>query len=126
MEHVEGRFEGVRGKKNEEIQIYYQGWIPESPKAIVQYVHGVTEHSGMFPHLVKALVDNGYAMYADDHRGHGKSGGVRIYIDTRDQYSEDEKIFHGIIKEKHPGLPGSPAPPPPGGGASARWRKGRS
>ncbi|MFX0099410.1 MAG: alpha/beta hydrolase [Candidatus Hodarchaeota archaeon] len=105
MDHVEGMFNGVTKKKNEELQIYYQGWIPDSPKAVFQFLHGVTEHSGMFPHLVKALVDNGYAIYADDHRGHGKSGGTRIYIDYKDQYDEDEKIFNDIIKEKHPDLP---------------------
>ena len=60
-EHIEGTFEGVKGLK-----IYYQAWIPEAPKAVVQFVHGVTEHSGLFPHLVKELISNGYAMYADE------------------------------------------------------------
>lgn len=100
MKHDEGTFEGVKGFK-----IYYQAWIPDEPKAVVQFVHGVTEHSGLFPHLVKDLTSNGYAMYADDHRGHGKSEGVRIYVDSFNQYIEDEKLFYDIIKSKHPELP---------------------
>jgi len=100
MNHLEGKFKGVEGLK-----IYYQGWTPETPKAVIQLVHGGFEHSGRYQFVVNALIPEGYAIYADDHRGHGKSEGIRNYVDSFDQYIEDERILYDIIKEKHPNLP---------------------
>ena len=39
MKNLEGEFEGVDGTK-----LYYQAWLPENPKAIVQLIHGFAEH----------------------------------------------------------------------------------
>src|SRR4051794_38734743 len=46
---------------------------PRTPKAVVQITHGMAEHAGRYDRLAQALVDAGYAVYAHDHRGHGKS-----------------------------------------------------
>jgi len=100
MKHIEGEFKGIKGLK-----IYYQYWLPESPKAIIQLVHGGFEHSGRYQNVVNELVAEGFAIYANDHRGHGKSEGPRNYIDSFDQFIEDEKIFYDIIKEQHTNLP---------------------
>ena len=100
MKRNEGIFEGVKGLK-----IYYQVWTPESPKAVVQFVHGGGAHSGLAPHLVDKLVSEMYVVFADDHRGHGKSEGERIYVDSFDDYIEDEKLLHDIIKNQYPSLP---------------------
>ncbi len=100
MKHVEGEFQGVNGLK-----IYYQAWVPESPKAVVQLVHGGFEHSGRYQNVVNELTPIGIAIYADDHRGHGKSEGLRNYVDSFDQYIEDEKFLYDIIRKQHPNLP---------------------
>ncbi len=100
MKHTEGTFKGVKGLK-----IFYQAWIPHIPKAVVLFLHGITEHSGRFPYLVEVLVANNYAMYADDHRGHGKSEGKRVHVESFDDYVEDERRLLDIITEKHPNLP---------------------
>lgn len=100
MKHKEGEFKGIKGTK-----IYYQAWIPEAPKAIIQLVHGGFEHSGRYQNVINQLIPEGYAIYATDHRGHGKSEGNRNYVDSFDQFIEDEKIFYDLIKEKQPSLP---------------------
>jgi acylglycerol lipase len=100
MEHIESEFTGIK-----DLKIYYQGWLPESPKAVVQIVHGIGEHSGRYMNVVNELVPLGYAIYAEDLRGHGKSEGERTYIDSFNQFVEDEKLLFDIIKEKHPNLP---------------------
>lgn len=100
MKNLEGEFKGVKDTK-----IYYQSWLPDNPKAVVQLVHGFREHSGRYMNVVNALVPRNYAIYADDHRGHGKSEGIRGYVDSFDQYIEDEKLLHDIIKERHSNLP---------------------
>lgn len=44
------------------------------PRAVVQLLHGVGEHAGRYGALVGALTAAGYTVYADDHRGHGRTG----------------------------------------------------
>ncbi|MHA1894307.1 MAG: lysophospholipase [Candidatus Helarchaeota archaeon] len=101
MKSMEGDFNGVQGLK-----LYYQCWLPDTePKAVIQVVHGYAEYVGRYMNVVNELVPRGYAIYGDDHRGHGKSEGERGYVDSFNQYVEDEKIFFDIIKEKHPNLP---------------------
>ncbi len=49
-------------------------WLPErAPRAIVQISHGLAEHAGRYQRLAEALTGAGYGVYANDHRGHGRS-----------------------------------------------------
>jgi alpha-beta hydrolase superfamily lysophospholipase len=45
-----------------------------TPRAVVQLLHGVGEHAGRYAALIDALTADGYIVYADDHRGHGRTG----------------------------------------------------
>ena len=100
MDHIEGEFKGEK-----DLKIFYQAWIPEKSKAVVQVVHGFAEHSGRYMNVVNQLTPLGYVIYANDHRGHGKSDGKRNYVDYFDQYIEDEKKLYDLIKNKHHNLP---------------------
>jgi alpha-beta hydrolase superfamily lysophospholipase len=40
----------------------------------VQIAHGLGEYAGRYDGLAQALVKSGYSVYADDHRGHGRTG----------------------------------------------------
>ncbi|HEX5729040.1 alpha/beta hydrolase [Microbacterium sp.] len=44
------------------------------PRAVVQLAHGYGEHAGRYARLIDALTDRGFTVYADDHRGHGRTG----------------------------------------------------
>lgn len=44
------------------------------PRGVVQLLHGVGEHAGRYPLLIGALNAAGFTVYADDHRGHGRTG----------------------------------------------------
>ncbi len=76
MSHTQGCFEG-----KSRTRIYWQQWIPKDIRAAVVIAHGLGEHSGRYEHVAKALMDQGCAVYAMDHRGHGKSGGPRAFVD---------------------------------------------
>lgn len=56
------------------IEIVYDVHEAVEPRAIVQLLHGVGEHAGRYAALIEALVADGYTVYADDHRGHGRTG----------------------------------------------------
>lgn len=45
-----------------------------SPRAVIQLLHGVGEHAGRYARLIEDLNAEGYIVYADDHRGHGRTG----------------------------------------------------
>jgi alpha-beta hydrolase superfamily lysophospholipase len=51
----------------------YEWPAPASPKAVVQITHGLAEHAGRYDRLARALTAAGYAVFASDHRGHGKT-----------------------------------------------------
>jgi alpha-beta hydrolase superfamily lysophospholipase len=54
------------------VEITYRRWLPDGePKAIVQIAHGASEHSARYARFARNLGSRGYAVYADDHRGHG-------------------------------------------------------
>ena len=49
-------------------------WLPEGePKAVVQIVHGMAEHALRYDDLALFLNSRGYAVFAEDHAGHGAS-----------------------------------------------------
>ena len=45
-----------------------------TPRAVVQLLHGVGEHAARYAVTIAALTAEGYTVYADDHRGHGRTG----------------------------------------------------
>jgi alpha-beta hydrolase superfamily lysophospholipase len=56
------------------VPLFVYRWLPEMPpKAAVQIVHGWAEHAGRYARVAEALCGAGYAVYANDHRGHGQT-----------------------------------------------------
>lgn len=91
------------------VTIHVHEWAPtEAPRAVVQISHGMGEHAARYAHLAETLAAAGFAVYADDHRGHGLSivdtpgdlgkGGWNGLVDDMVQLT-------GITKDRHPGLP---------------------
>ena len=56
------------------VTIHYYVWRPAAPTAIAQIVHGLGEYATRYEPLIQQLVADGYVVYTDDHRGHGKTG----------------------------------------------------
>jgi alpha-beta hydrolase superfamily lysophospholipase len=101
MTHQEGRFKGEGG-----VEIYWQAWLPErEPRAVVVLAHGASEHSGRYAWTGEQLEARGYAVYAIDHRGHGKSEGPRAVIDRMHNAVEDLHTLVERAQGAHPGRP---------------------
>jgi acylglycerol lipase len=65
------------------LKLLQRCWQPDvPPAAVVVLIHGLAEHSGRYAPLAQRLVAEGYAVRALDLRGHGRSEGRRIYIDS--------------------------------------------
>jgi len=49
-------------------------WRPAGePRAVVQIAHGASEHAARYRRFARLLTDAGYAVFAHDQRGHGRS-----------------------------------------------------
>ena len=79
-------------------------------KAVVQIVHGLSEHAARYDRLARALTQAGYVVYASDHRGHGQSArGPRDqgHFADRDGFErvvEDIYAVHQHIVAQRPGV----------------------
>lgn len=83
-----------RRAANGEGQIYSVCSNVETPRAAVQFIHDMSEHSGRYDDLAKALNDAGYDYYANDIIGHGMSkqghkGGFSMHDDSLDYLLDD-------------------------------------
>ena len=79
-------------------------------RGVIQLMHGYGEHSRRYLHMISAFNQAGFAVYADDHIGHGKtgydsgtlgdphSGGFMTYL-------KDEKSLHDIAVRDFPDIP---------------------
>lgn len=56
------------------VAISVQRWLAAAPTAVVHIVHGLGEHAQRYERLAHELNAAGYHVYADDHRGHGRTG----------------------------------------------------
>jgi alpha-beta hydrolase superfamily lysophospholipase len=56
-------------------QIFVRQWLPERVKvrAAILIAHGAAEHSARYERAAHVLTAEGYAVYAEDHRGHGNT-----------------------------------------------------
>jgi len=101
MNHSEGTFKGAR-----QMNIYYQAWLPDDEaKAVLLIVHGLGEHSSRYVNVVNYFVPRGFAVYAMDHIGHGKSEGAREYVERFEDFTETLEIFCQMVKGWQAGKP---------------------
>jgi alpha-beta hydrolase superfamily lysophospholipase len=97
------------------VTVHYYVWAPKAPKAVLHLIHGLGEYATRYETLAQELVNAGFAVYASDLRGHGRTGlgqwdrdtsklgrlgpgGLRATI-------EDVRQLSGIIRTEHADLP---------------------
>lgn len=97
------------------IELFAYEWAADDPVAIVQIAHGVGEYALRYEPFARALVDAGFTVYADDHRGHGKTGTTQWQgqptrlgkLGPGGLRATEQGIMQltAHIREQHPGLP---------------------
>ena len=95
-------------------KIFVYRWTPENKsntKVALQIAHGMAEHAGRYQNFADFLTSRGFIVYANDHRGHGRTAGsiknVGYIADEHgwDIVVNDTHELTNIIKEENPGLP---------------------
>ena len=94
------------------VDLFVYRWLPsERPKAVVQVAHGLAEHAARYARLAGALNGAEYGVYANDHRGHGrtvKSAADLGFFAERDGWrkcADDLWQLNRHIAATHPALP---------------------
>lgn len=87
------------------LSIFWQSWTPEHPSSVVVIAHGASEHSDRYRPVAERLVAAGCAVYALDHRGHGRSQGPRALVDRMANAVADLDKLILLARSEHPGLP---------------------
>jgi acylglycerol lipase len=101
-QHGEGAFDGAGGAR-----LYYQWWRPEPvpPRAAVISVHGFGAHSDLEAPVGIYLATHGYACYAPDLRGHGRSAGRRGDVRAWREFRDDLDALLRLVAAREGGIP---------------------
>lgn len=91
---------------------FVRAWLPaKAPRACVQIVHGMAEHGGRYARFATALNHAGYAVYAQDLPGHGRTARAPDELGHfADRYGwrlalQSIRAVQVEMRERHPGLP---------------------
>lgn len=87
-------------------KLHVTHWLPAgAPKAVVLLAHGYAEHAGRYAHVAKRLTDAGYAIYAVDHWGHGRSDGEGGFVPRFSAFLDGMSELLALVEANHPGTP---------------------
>jgi len=84
-------------------KLHYQVHTAAPARGTVVVAHGFAEHGGRYLPLVETLVPAGWTVLTYDARGHGLSGGKRVYVEKFSDYTEDLREVLGFAGRTLPG-----------------------
>lgn len=88
------------------VKIFVRSWRPASPtRGVIVISHGFNSHSGQYAWAAQQFVAKGFAVYAADLRGRGKSEGERFFVSGIGEYLGDVDLAVKLAKSREPGLP---------------------
>lgn len=105
---IEGNFTSSSGQS----EIFYTKWTAgDAPKCILLIAHGMAEYIDRYDDFASFMAKSGYAVYGEDHLGHGRSAAVDNdlgYMAKKDggrYIVEDMRRLMDIAKKENAGLP---------------------
>lgn len=93
------------------MSLHIYEWLPEVSvplKGVIQIVHGMAETADRYTRIATSLCASGYAVYAHDQRGHGKTAKSITDLgdpgeDAFNGMANDILELHTLLKDKYPG-----------------------
>jgi alpha-beta hydrolase superfamily lysophospholipase len=106
LKHTDDYLDVRHSKARGSSRLYQQTWEPdERARAVVLLVHGLGEHSGRYAHVAAHLTQRGFAVYALDHYGHGKSDGHGGFVERFSVYLDGVDELLEKVRAEQPSLP---------------------
>ena len=98
---IESHFTGAGA-----VRLFRRTWRPAGgARGVVINLHGLGDHSGLYPALVEHLTGRGFVVHGPDLRGNGRSPGQRAYIASWDQLREDLDALVTLVRREDAALP---------------------
>jgi len=91
-------------------RLFVRNWKVQNPKAIIQVIHGMAEHSLRYDEFAKHFNNLGIEIYSSDNKGHGltcvepKKLGL-LSKDGLYEIVEDNIKLNRRIRREHPNVP---------------------
>jgi alpha-beta hydrolase superfamily lysophospholipase len=82
-------------------KLFLRGWTTSSPNVLL-ILHGLGGHGGWYINMAHQLATNGLTIYTIDHRGFGRSQGLRGHIESYITFVEDSTAVIREIRKRHP------------------------
>jgi acylglycerol lipase len=94
-------------KTSDGLNLFTQHWRPDShAKGTIVIAHGYGEHSGRYRHVAEYFVQQGYAVYTLDHRGHGQSRGELLgYFERFEAVCDDLRRYIEWVRTEDKAAP---------------------
>lgn len=85
--------------KDGEIICYYKWETLNANKnrGIVQIAHGIGEHAGRYDSIAHRLQQEGFTVYANDHRAHGKTAEIKRLFG----FYDGKNYFEDVVEDMH-------------------------
>lgn len=95
---------------NNNYLVFAKAWIPDKkPRAIIQIIHGMTEHTGRYEEAAKFFNERDIMVVMNDHLGHGKTAantrGFFGYNNGISHLVEDVKKLMRKTQRDYPDIP---------------------
>lgn len=88
------------------LRLFVRSWLPSEPaRAVLAICHGFNSHGGYYSEFAEQLAGGGYAVYAVDLHGRGKSDGERFYTQQFAHYVNDVSRLIVHARAQSPNLP---------------------
>jgi alpha-beta hydrolase superfamily lysophospholipase len=88
--------------------VHCYAWVPDTSHTAIHIAHGMGEHAARYDWVAQQLNAAGFAVYANDHRGHGETDRGQLGYMGGDGWNRvlaDAYEFNQLIKGRHAGRP---------------------
>jgi len=100
IDRIEETFTGVAGGR-----IHWRAWTTDEARAQVVIVHGYGEHGDRYARFAERLTGEGFSVWTNDHRGHGRSEGPRgVVMRLGDAVDDVDRVVE-MARAARPDLP---------------------
>jgi alpha-beta hydrolase superfamily lysophospholipase len=87
------------------VRLPWRAWVPRGPPhAAIVVLHGINDHSGGFENTGTFLAARGFAVYAFDQRGFGRTAQRGIWAGG-DRLADDAAQVARLLRARHPDVP---------------------
>lgn len=101
-----GRYETGTLPMADSTTIFYRAWLhPDAQRPVLLLMHGLGAHSGWFIDMGNSLNEQGLTVYGIDHRGFGRSGGIRGHAAGAMTPVRDAEAVLAELRKRHPDAP---------------------